>query len=230
LAYKINANHRRCRGKYVPCQHCGAPSWRRPADEKNGKGLFCSKACYLRSRGADPDPAKSFWMKVDKRGPNGCWLYTGFIKWDGYGWLARTANGKTRYMTAHRYSWILAHGEPPAGVHILHECDNPPCCNPAHLRLGTHQDNMADQLAKHRHLHGERSVHAKLTLAQVEELLANPPKLHARDGNTCKVWAARYGVTTATIYAVLRGRTWRIREPAAMLHPDRVRPERKETA
>ena len=92
------------------------------------------------------DPEMRFWAKVDKNGQNGCWLYTGFIKWDGYGWTCR----RGRYMTAHRYAWILTHGEPQPGLEIMHLCDNPPCCNPAHLRLGTHTENMADMAARGR--------------------------------------------------------------------------------
>lgn len=95
--------------------------------------------------------ARLFWGKVDKdAGPDGCWLYMGFRKWDGYGWLARHIRGKMRYVTAHRYAWMLTHGEPADGLHIMHQCDNPPCCNPAHLKLGTHQENMADMAAKGR--------------------------------------------------------------------------------
>ena len=102
--------------------------------------------------------AELFWAKVDKSaGTDGCWLYMGFRKWDGYGWLARRLPGseKTRYMTAHRYAWFLENGMPESGLHILHICDNPPCCNPKHLRLGTHQENMADRVAKGRHLMGK---------------------------------------------------------------------------
>lgn len=74
----------------------------------------------------------------------------GFRKWDGYGWLARHVDGTPRHLTAHRYAWILTYGEPPAGAHIMHKCDNPPCCNPAHLQLGDHDTNMKDMKAKGR--------------------------------------------------------------------------------
>jgi hypothetical protein len=111
---------------------------------------YCNKACVHLAKGTSADPVESFWLKVDKTGANGCWLYTGFRKWDGYGWLARKLNGKMRYLTAHRYAWILTHGQPADGMHIMHQCDNPPCCNPAHLKLGTHQENMADMVAKGR--------------------------------------------------------------------------------
>lgn len=103
----------------------------------------------LHSRYCDQaTPAVRFWANVDKSAVhNGCWIFTGFIKWDGYGWLNR--NG--RNMTAHRYAWILTHGEPQEGAHILHQCDVPACCNPDHLRLGTHRENMAEMMERGRH-------------------------------------------------------------------------------
>lgn len=106
-----------------------------------------------------------FWARVDKSaGQDRCWIYNGFRKWDGYGWLARKQpDGKTKYMTSHRYAWILTHGEPEAGKCILHTCDNPPCCNPAHLYLGTQKDNSDDKMRRgrfrHRYTRPEDKVH-----------------------------------------------------------------------
>lgn len=108
---------------------------------------YCSQTCMAKGYQAKPE---AFWSKVDKTDPSGCWPFKGFIKWDGYGWVHR--QGKN--MAAHRYAWMLTHGEPPAGMHLLHTCDNPPCCNPSHLRLGTHLENMADRVAKGRHRMG----------------------------------------------------------------------------
>lgn len=126
-----------------PCKACGKPcGGRQPA-------RYCSDTC--RALKWAQNAVDGFWAKVNKAaGPMGCWVYTGFRKWDGYGWLQRHVGGIPRSLTAHRYAWILTHGEPPAGAHIMHKCDNPPCCNPAHLQLGTHDENMKDMAAKGR--------------------------------------------------------------------------------
>lgn len=96
-----------------------------------------------------------FWGKVDKSGgPESCWPYLGFIKWDGYGWVQY----KRKFMTASRFAWIATHGEIADGMHVCHRCDNPRCCNPAHLWLGTHVQNMNDRTAKGRSC-GSRKLH-----------------------------------------------------------------------
>lgn len=101
-------------------------------------------------------PAMRFWGKVNKGPhPKGCWLYTGFIKWDGYGWMQH----KRKFMTASRFAWIITNGEIAEGQHVMHKCDNPPCCNPDHLRLGTHEENMADMAAKGRCNSGQIKKH-----------------------------------------------------------------------
>ena len=65
---------------------------------------------------------------------------------DGYG-IVTLFNYKMR---APRFAWIVTNGPLPKGRIILHRCDNPPCCNPDHLSLGTHSDNMRDMAAKGR--------------------------------------------------------------------------------
>lgn len=128
------------------CVRCGtAFSVSAPSIRKKFCGNDCARAAQ-REKGPE-----RFWAKVEKT--DTCWLYMGFRKWDGYGWLARSqGDSKVRHMTAHRYAWILTNGEVPDGKHVLHKCDNPPCCNPAHLFLGTHQENMKDKAAKGRAL------------------------------------------------------------------------------
>lgn len=104
-------------------------------------------------RGGAPARAsleERFWQRVDKRAPDECWEWIAGRTKAGYGYITAGPRGSQRHVYAHRLSYELAHGPIPDGKHVCHRCDNPPCCNPAHLRLGTHADNMADMKAKGR--------------------------------------------------------------------------------
>lgn len=61
----------------------------------------------------------------------------------------------SRPVLAHRMAWELHQGSPPGNAHVLHRCDNPPCCNPSHLFLGDNTANIADRVAKGRSPRGE---------------------------------------------------------------------------
>lgn len=105
----------------------------------------------------DIQARERFWSKVDRGGgPDACWLWTAHKTRGGYGQLRVDGH----QATAHRVSWELAHGPIPPGhgyhgTCVLHRCDNPPCCNPSHLFLGTNADNMADMKAKGRQARGD---------------------------------------------------------------------------
>lgn len=77
--------------------------------------------------------------------PNsGCYLWEGAVGDTGYGVIRR--EGKN--YRAHRYMWRLVYGHIPDNILVCHSCDVKSCVNPAHLFLGTHDDNMADMMQK----------------------------------------------------------------------------------
>lgn len=91
-----------------------------------------------------------FWAKIDKRGPDECWEWLGSRKDKGYGQVQRTDESGRKVLSSHRLAWEIANGPIPTGLFVCHHCDNPPCCNPAHLWLGTCRDNIHDMHAKGR--------------------------------------------------------------------------------
>lgn len=96
----------------------------------------------LIAKHATPERQRRFWARVDKRGPDECWPWVGPTDRVGYGAYCFISHEGP--IPAHRIAYGLANGGIPDGLHVLHKCDNRPCCNPAHLYTGTHTDNMAD--------------------------------------------------------------------------------------
>lgn len=102
--------------------------------------------------------ANKFWGSVDKRGEDDCWHWTRGRNTKGYGLVhvkslpedyERTGRMATQ-LTAHRVAYYLSRGDMNPADYICHTCDNPSCCNPAHLWLGSQQDNVNDMIAKGR--------------------------------------------------------------------------------
>ena len=143
-----------------------------------------------------------FWAKVDKKGPEECWEWTGAKLRDGYGRI-REGGQYGRPVLAHRASWELAKDPIPKGMCVLHRCDNPACVNPAHLFLGTISDNAQDMVNKGRSTRGERVITSKLTEQGVHEIRQ---MLGARILQS--VIAKKYVVTHMTSSRINTGATW----------------------
>lgn len=150
--------------------------------------------CDLTNREAELTGADwaRFRAKVAVGEPDACWLWTASCTGRGYGQLT-VGRGK---LAAHRLAWVLSHGPIPADAHVLHRCDRPRCCNPAHLFLGTHADNMQDAAAKRRLSVPRPGRHKVSTeqLAEIDALLrAGEPKAWiARQFGVSKTWVGLY--------------------------------------
>ena len=152
-----------------------------------------------------PGERERFEAKVAKGGEDACWEWTAYRTGPGYGQFG--VNGKVRGV--HRVAWANHHGRDiPHGLFICHTCDNPPCCNPAHLFPGTHADNMADMVSKGRQdssnvRRGKDQGLAKLTddnVREIRSLLAQ--------GVRQKVIAKQFGIAQSTVSCINTGKTW----------------------
>lgn len=153
-----------------------------------------------------------FYGYVDRGADEECWIWLGPLRSNGYGQFNLTSPKGTvrRSVAAHRYAMSLVAGwEAIDSMLVCHHCDNPPCCNPAHLFIGTHTDNMQDCLAKGRHgfgrtsRPGESSKIAKITEAEAREII------WARAaGETCKALGERMGLSPVHVWRIGKGLRW----------------------
>jgi len=95
---------------------------------------------------------EGFWSRIDVRAPHSCWPWAvGARHPFGYGVVLGQRARVRIHEGAHRIAWSIAtRRHVPEGLHVLHRCDNPPCCNPAHLYVGTASDNVRDCVARGR--------------------------------------------------------------------------------
>ncbi len=130
-----------------------------------------------------------FWSRVAVREENKCWEWTGHRNAKGYG---QTRVSGTMYYT-HRLAAMLD-GRDVIGATVMHSCDNPSCCNPAHLSVGTPADNTADMLKRKR-------FRAKITEDDVRAIRASVGK--QRDV------AAAFGIDQALVQRIRVRTAWR---------------------
>ena len=150
------------------------------------------------------------WNKVDKKGSNECWPWIGYKNEDGYGrtWI----NDKGYY--AHRVIFNLAFPnviqlsapkDTDETGFLLHKCDNPCCCNPSHLFVGNHADNMADKVKKGRiaDFSGDKGPRCKLTMEQANEI-----RQKRKNGISAKQLAFESGLSLSSIKTLLARKSY----------------------
>ena len=148
------------------------------------------------------------WSRVAVGAPDECWEWQGAVTQYGYG----TMMVEKRRRGPHRQAWILTNGDIADGLFVCHSCDNRRCCNPAHLWLGTNDDNMRDRDEKGRgtpppaneHLIGEAHPNSKITERDVLKIRAL-----VAGGATQTEVASIFGLTQPNVSMIVHGVTWK---------------------
>jgi hypothetical protein len=148
-----------------------------------------------------------FWSKVDRKGPEECWPWLAGKSPSGYG----SFSIKLRGFRAHRVAYELEIGPIPEGLIVRHKCDNPACCNPNHLEVGTNRDNTQDAIRRGRwspppiqSKNGASAPRAKLTSDQVIEAR----RLYHNHTLYQYELARMFGVSQAAMSKIVRGETY----------------------
>lgn len=144
-----------------------------------------------------------FWSHVNRGDSDSCWEWQAGKTPRGYG---RTSVKGHRSLQAHRVAWEVTYGKVPNGLEVCHKCDNPPCCNPNHLFVGTHAENMRDAVNKRRFPRrpGSRSGRAKLN----DEIVNDIRQRYVKGNISQRALAREYGVTQRLIWNILHKIAW----------------------
>ena len=161
--------------------------------------------------GRPANTPETLWSKVDRKGEDECWNWKGYKNEKGYG---RTWINDYGYY-AHRVIFDLVHPntitlsapkDTDETGFLLHTCDNPSCCNPKHLFVGTHAENMADKVAKKRQatFPKDSGPRCKLSMAQAREI-----RQLRKDGVSARELAKRFDISLPSIKTLLRGQSYK---------------------
>lgn len=138
---------------------------------------------------------------VDTTDVNTCWNTVLTPNGAGYG-IVRAEDGRQRPMHQLAYEVFIG---PRNNLHCLHSCDNRKCCNPYHLFLGTHQDNMRDSVNKNRRHKPKGMLHPRAKLSDDDVI-----KMRAllKTGRRQKDISIMFGISRQTVTHINRRITW----------------------
>lgn len=169
--------------------------------------IKCCNPLHMRIIALSEHIERKFWESVLVKELDECWEWRGSKDQDGYGKLHITKAGQELNLRSHRISYEIHFGSIPEDMLVCHKCDNPPCCNPKHLFLGTNQDNITDKIKKNRGTHGENHPSSKLTWRDVLKIRC----LYEQNPNVNISHLARiYGVSRMTMKHAMISKTWKI--------------------
>ena len=186
---------------------------RKPLTEEHKKKI--SQATKGRKKsinaGCQKNDEHLLWQKVDKKSIDECWPWLGQVTEKGYG---RVRFNGGRYYAHRVIFWLQNPGVIELSApkidrdtvgFLLHQCDNPICCNPAHLFVGSQLENIRDRDRKNRHadFSGVKNPNSKFNMEQVRLI-----KKQKAEGQTAKALAYQYGVSYSCIKRLLRGVTY----------------------
>jgi hypothetical protein len=188
------------------------------------KGITSDNVCYIdrliriRTRMVEDWSASEresiearFWTKVNKDGANGCWLWTASCTGKAqHGQFTFSLDGRQSHVYAHRVSYELVHGPIPNGLNVCHHCDVPRCVNPAHLFLGTQNDNLNDARRKGRLVDGRHLI--KVDDAGMADIRRR--YVYRKNGPEL---ATQYGISLAHVIRIVKG--------TARVRPDQRNPQ-----
>lgn len=150
-----------------------------------------------------------FWSLVDVRGENECWAWQASTQSKGYGQF-RVAQGRNQQLAHHVAFWFSVGPILDKKPILRHSCDSPPCCNPAHLKPGTHLDNSRDMVRRGRSMAGERHHNAKLTETMAKAMIAERATMpFPAPRNSITEMASRYEVPVYRLKDLLYGNSWK---------------------
>lgn len=140
---------------------------------------------------------------------SGCWLWVGCLDNNGYGRLSRC----DRVLYAHRMSYLKYNGEIPQNMEVCHRCDVKRCCNPDHLFLGTHSDNIKDMYSKGKGntggytlpaFEGSKNPNAKLKEEDIDRI-----KDLFDEGYRQKYIAEMFNITQGHVSSIINNKKWK---------------------
>jgi DNA-directed RNA polymerase subunit RPC12/RpoP len=190
-------------GKTRKCADCGKEFTLRSKHDQ----ILCSRACAAKRNTGQRKVTRTpiterFWRYVMSGAPDDCWEWAGGRDHHGYGRL-HGEEGRSSVAKAHRVSYEIHIGPIPLGGNVLHTCDNPPCCNPTHLFLGTKADNTADMIAK------GRDYKVGIVNRLQRQVLSDDQVREIREryaaGASAKKLSSEFGYGPKYIYAIVSG-------------------------